>query len=311
MRRWRRKHTRNLLFGLIVTVGLLVAFEATLRAVDYRGDPGVADFRFRLGDVVVEGKPDPIRFWKIEGNDPHFNDYDPRIICMADSVLVVDVNKSYAAFLPKALHEAGYTKSVQVFNAGVSGYTSYQGRRYLEHELRQYHPAIVTVEFGWNDHMDSGIGISDHQARVPSSAVLFLQKRLAFLRTYRLLRTTMKPRSKPAGVLRVPLPQYEENLTAIVETSRRDNIVPILIVPPYLEQNNTDQSLHIKYIDATRAVIARTGAIGIDLVEQFRTRPDFFFFPEIDCVHFNEHGAALIAKTLAQTIVEKRLLDGN
>jgi len=311
MKRWRRKHTRNLLYGLLMAAAMFIMFEYLLRSFDYRGDPGVADFRFRLGDVVVEGKPDPIRFWKIEGNEPHFNDYDPRIICMADSVLVMDVNKSYAALLPDALYEAGYSRSVQVFNAGVSGYTSLQGKRYLEHELLPYRPAIVPVEFGWNDHMDSGLGISDHQARVPSSAVLFIQKRLAFLRTYRLLRTTIKPRSKPAGVLRVPLPQYEENLTAIVDIARRNDIAPILIVPPYLEQTNTDQSMHLKYIDATRAVIARTGVIGIDLVEQFRTRPDFFFFPEIDCVHFNEHGAALIAQTLAQTIVEKRLLDGN
>jgi hypothetical protein len=48
-------------------------------------------------------------------------------------------------------------KDVECINAGVPGYTLFQGYRYLETEGLRYQPDLVIVNFGWNDS-----GIWDH-----------------------------------------------------------------------------------------------------------------------------------------------------
>jgi lysophospholipase L1-like esterase len=47
---------------------------------------------------------------------------------------------------------------VEVLNAGSIGYNSYQGLLLLRTKLRSLKPDLVTVRFGWNDHLMSSSG---------------------------------------------------------------------------------------------------------------------------------------------------------
>ena len=52
-------------------------------------------------------------------------------------------------------------------NAGVGGYTSLQGLRYLKKELWKYSPDMVIVWFGVNDD-SSAIFFSDKDQKLPA-----------------------------------------------------------------------------------------------------------------------------------------------
>lgn len=112
---------------------------------------------------------DPIRLWRLAFNknmgvnskgfrDREFSVNKPkntfRIICLGDSVTFGWPNKSeeaYAKRLEALLNEKIKTYRFEVINAGVLGYASYQGLKYLETEIIKYHPDLVTVHFGPND----------------------------------------------------------------------------------------------------------------------------------------------------------------
>ncbi len=77
-----------------------------------------------------------------------------RIICLGDSCTYgsnVDWDQTYPARLQVVLNNGDDEPRIEVLNAGVSGYTSYQGFRYLQEDLIRYKPDLVTLYFGPND----------------------------------------------------------------------------------------------------------------------------------------------------------------
>ncbi len=46
-------------------------------------------------------------------------------------------------------------KRVETINAGVFGYTSFQGRHQLKNKILRLHPQIITICYNWNDHADA------------------------------------------------------------------------------------------------------------------------------------------------------------
>ena len=78
-----------------------------------------------------------------------------RIICYGDSNTDGPLEGgAWPAALAEILGiriEHGRRDAYEVLNAGVTGYSSYQGLRRLEQEIDLYHPDVVLVSFGWND----------------------------------------------------------------------------------------------------------------------------------------------------------------
>lgn len=68
------------------------------------------------------------------------------IVCLGDSIAA----SGWPAALETLLHEAGWHE-VRCINAGVRGNTSGQGLRRLERDVLVHHPALVMVQFGFND----------------------------------------------------------------------------------------------------------------------------------------------------------------
>lgn len=112
--------------------------------------------------------------------------------------------KTYSTLLEEQLF-------ANVFNAGVPGYTSNQGRKYLESLLKKLSRSgvkldYVTIYLGNND-----CTYNQHEDRV---------------------RLDAKMASESATGERVTVEDYERNIRSIVETCRDYGVKPIIIVPP-------------------------------------------------------------------------------
>lgn len=90
-----------------------------------------------------------------------------RLIIIGDSCTygVLTKNKDTYAYLLEAKLNSLHRGTFEIVNAGVPGYSSLQGLRYLRNELIKYHPDMVLVGFGFNDlceavgKKDSDIGL--------------------------------------------------------------------------------------------------------------------------------------------------------
>ena len=75
-----------------------------------------------------------------------------RIIALGDSCTLgvgIADDETYAAVLENILDKyARSTKNYEVINAGVAGYSSLQGLRYLKTEIMKYNPDMIIVQFG-------------------------------------------------------------------------------------------------------------------------------------------------------------------
>ncbi len=298
---------KKVCFSLVAVVAFFGATELGLRAIDYRGAPAPADFFFRE-IAELRGVPDPVLFWRLPNIKPRFTGRAVKIICLSDSVTVMDHGRGWPNLLPDALRELGYGRPVEVFNAGVPSYTSFQGRLYLQRELLREEPDVVVAEFGWNDHWPSEIGVADKDVRLPPPRIFLWQKHLARSRVYRLLRTLLIKKSTRNGTPRVSLADYRDNLLRIAEMTRAAGGRTVFATAPYLDGTWEFRDQHRAYIDATKRVAVETGAVLLDLVPEFLGRPDLFFNPDSDPIHINKEGSALLADAAARLLVAKGLL---
>lgn len=292
-------------------VALILVFgglELSLVAFDYGGLPALkqqlTDFRFSVAGELY-GKFDPDRFWRLPNVEPRFSGDNPKVICMADSVTVMYEGKGYPDILSSTFADAGYEKPIEVFNAGVPEYTTFQGWIYLQNELIKERPDLVTIQYGWNDHWNARLGVPDHRVRFPDGDQLARMQRLLSWRTYRLLRSVMlSMRFRP----RVSVEQYKNNLNNMIHMIRKAKGKAILIRPVFMKKNQDWLPLHLKYDTATRQVAQNLSVPYVDLQNKFENDASLFIEPERDQVHFNRKGAKLFAKAIAKIALEKNLM---
>jgi lysophospholipase L1-like esterase len=298
---------KRVAFALIVVILFFLAIEGGLRLVGYRGDLAVMDYRLQVTGEIL-GEPDPVLFWRLKGVRPQFEEKGARVISLGDSVIVMEHGQGWPDKLPGALKRSGYADPVQVFNAGVPGYNSHQGLLYLQTELLALKPNLVSIEYAWNDHTDSQCGVPDREMRMPSGAMLALQSGLAKSNLYQLLRTAIADPIKPNGTSRVPLPQYLENMTKMVQLVRGQGGQTVFVAPVYLATSPYLSDRHLPYLNATRELAEQLNVEYVDLTERFAQAPDLFLDPERDPVHVNAAGSDLLAEAVAGRLVEKGLL---
>lgn len=80
-----------------------------------------------------------------------------RVICMGDSCTLgwnSPEGETYPDHLRRLL-DSFSPGMFQVINAGVSGYTSYQGLHDFRHRITPWAPDILVVSYNWNDHGDA------------------------------------------------------------------------------------------------------------------------------------------------------------
>lgn len=247
-----------------------------------------------------------------------------RIICLGDSCTFFG-QPSYPAMLEIVLNCQNPTKGVQVINAGVPAYSSLQGLRYLQNRLLDYHPDIVTVYFGWNDHWlaRDGRDIEHDISRVSSFAEQFRKRcrSLALLGYFfkRIQFATVSTAKKP---VRVSLEDYRSNLVEMAKTAEKQGFKLVYLtaphgfdpdnLPKYLEEMGyvDDLSLlidiHNDYNEVVRRVAAETGLVCIDLAAHIDKRADRKNLFLSDGIHLSDSGIKVIAETIHQRLKEIR-----
>jgi len=230
---------------------------------------------------------------------------------------------------------------VEVLNAAVPGYNSYQGVMLLRTKLRGLEPDLITVRFGWNDHFLSARSERGGLYREPETRfgrlledLLLRTKLYPFIRRLGLelqaLRQPVKDQLRKAfqrekeWVPTIPLEDYERNLRRIVEIGRSRGAAVWLLTAPrnpapndeakhrLSKHNRIDferlMQIHDQYNDAVRRVGAEVGALVVDMDRLYRPYEGEPAFLPTDVPHPAQGGHVLEAETLYSVLVRRGIL---
>jgi lysophospholipase L1-like esterase len=342
-----QNRSRQLLFAAVAVAGFFFTAEILLRLAHFHyqrslsymefGYPGKAELHqvFELDpQLLFRMKPGydfklgfgPLNSQGFRGGE--FIQTRPanllRIACLGDSVTFGTAEGAYPEMLQAMLEHKAPGK-FQVYNFGVPGYSSWQGRKLLQRVLNDYHPDIVVIFFGWND-MWLARGFSDREQKVGRKLPFMnLRDFLARLRLYQMLNMLLSKMRLPfsSGApdkLRVPLEEYAHNLEDMVRTCRESGATPIIAtapsgfglapLPDYFEYLGFSRpgadlpALRRTYNQAARDTASRLKAplLDLDLIFQERGARNFFDRPDKDVIHPNRAGLELIAQAVMETV---------
>jgi lysophospholipase L1-like esterase len=288
-------------------------------------------------------KKDPRLFWRFRENmttrsrqfsyldyqinshgmrGPKFSDTKSgyRILALGNSCTFgwgVPYESTFAYRLQQMLTQRDPKQNFEVLNAGVPGYSSYQGKIYFR-ELLALKPDMVLIMFGWNDHAPAGKGIIDSQEKMPGTLILDAQNLFSSMKIYQLMRKAILsctekrefvPLDQPTGLRRVPRDQFFQNLTDIIRTARANNIKPVLVIPPiaalkiyFKETASSMHTMHGAYQDEIKRVGQYEQTPVVDLQAAFDQDTGLFDDAYADCTHFNAKGHEVAAATIADTV---------
>jgi lysophospholipase L1-like esterase len=179
-----------------------------------------------------------------------------RIVCLGDSVTFGyriprvlprrpdDVDPSwlpYPALLEARLRDANPGREIEVIPVAVPGYSSHQGRAWLERDLEIWNPDLVTACYGWNDI--NRRARSDRQAMSSSRTTVALRRVLGSSQAAVHLGLWLRARGRPpaapppgVGSMRVSRDEYVENLLAIARRVQARGATMVLIGPVYRDR---------------------------------------------------------------------------
>ncbi len=290
---------RKILFAAALLMALWLVVEIVLRVFGFNYDSFFAQAfwwkRFAANPIYER---DPARFWRLR---PYANsDLNPesrdtqlinsmgfrddefpvakapgelRVITMGDSCTFGDgvANwETYSNVLEEMLGKALPGRRVQVIDAGVPGYTSYQVRTYLERELLKYQPDLVVVYVGFNDNVPAPNGTTDAQRGMVGTSVWSVQRVLGSLRSYQLLKylilrlkgrmfTGHDPQeNNPEGpehqIFRVPFADYIANFLAIQQLGRQHGFKLLLVTLPHKFAYEPERNKYIRQAAAQGSI---------------------------------------------------------
>jgi lysophospholipase L1-like esterase len=303
---------KKIILLTVAVVFSLGAVEVVLRVINFGVITPEMNFGVNTQQALDRGRflPDPDLFWKLPTNplDVDFRAIQPdvpvppkagkrRILVMGDSCSRLSTAiPPYSVLLEDSLR----AHDVEVYNAAVPGYTSWQGRAWLKKQLLALEPDLVVVYYGWNDHWRAtGITDRDYARRLSSAA-----PRLGLL--FRKM-----PDPPP---LRVPVEDYRANLLAIVEDLEEANIKTTLVAAPsnltrearnrilqtrYLVRGDDAVVIHRQYLDVVRDVCATTDATLLDAAAAFAAARAPRQLLMRDGIHLTDPGHRLMAALLA------------
>ena len=222
-------------------------------------------------------------------------------------------NRPYPLLLEEALTDA-LGKPVNVTLLAVPGFTSHQGRAWLEREIGRRKPELVTVCFGWNDV--STRALSD-AASMPTSWP-HVAARALVIRSQLLMRISGRVRAWHAGRAppfeewphRVSLSDYIENHLAIARLAKQHGARTLVIGPVFRDTEEfPDIALSLARYRSALATAMRDAGISYlevrSLTESAYPANQSFFG---ETIHPNARGHRIMADALLQTIVQQRLL---
>jgi len=192
-----------------------------------------------------------------------------------------------------------------VVNAGVYGYSSFQGLRRMQ-EIMRWEPDMVLLSFGSNDAFRVSVSDAEFAADFPRSSVAALFLKSKIWQVVLSARDRLSGMRSPAGpedlVPRVSVREYQDNLRAAIEIARKRNVHCILLTRPFIGDSREDpfwwKNFAPEYIKATRQLGAASDVQVIDIYAHFKDREDCF----ADESHFTTEGHRLAAEIILEEI---------
>jgi lysophospholipase L1-like esterase len=149
---------------------------------------------------------------------------------------------------------------VEVLNAGVAGYNSYHGIMLLRTKLRDLEPDLITVRYGWNDHLMSNSPKDAY--REPASRIGLMFESL-FLRTAiypyfrRLEMQLASQRTPPKPLLPITYPKewnpdipielYKHNLRRIADLGHAQGAEVWFLTSPHAFLTDENRGQYDKF----------------------------------------------------------------
>jgi len=254
-----------------------------------------------------------------------------RIITLGESSTFgwgVSSKDTYSKLFEKRLNESfSNPLTFQVINAGVPGYTAYQGVLLLKHKLIELSPDLIVVAYGWNHHYV--YPLTDKERIKPVSPVAL--KLVSLARKFRIfqgleeLQRRANNKNKQKLKYRVSFEDTRKNLLDLIKMARLNNIEVILMtmqsnvltgqvsqwtLDTHSLDNDKDNMIlrHKRINDTIKTVAQETGVALVDIAEEFRMlkiedNEELFYRPEdaVDDVHPNEFGHSIIAEELLKS----------
>lgn len=258
---------KKLLFAVLPTALLLGGAELALRwtgAADRC--PGYRDnilwvcdplLYFRINPAqVIEGRPLNRAGFRSAEFEPRVEGAT-RVLALGDSctygLLSPDqtngleiLSEPYPQKLQRLADERLGPGRLEVLNAGVPGYNTYQGLLLLRGKLRGLRPDVITIRYGWNDlAMAREQAFGNAFVESDSAVARFLENLLLRTKLYpfaRRLGMEMRARSSATNGSaanfpdewrpNVPLALYERNLRRLVDLGRAQGAEVWLLTSP-------------------------------------------------------------------------------
>lgn len=341
----------KLLLGLVAGVLMLALAEGVIRvlfaeapSMRFEQDVGMLN-DLRLPDLVSVIRKDDERFWRLTPNTRlPTNSYpfrglianaqglrenhdiplkkpaqELRILFLGDSCTFgygLDFAQGFVDLTEQRLNRALPDRSVECINAGVPGYTLFQGYHYYLTEGRLFQPDLVVVTFGWNDtlHWDNLSDLDHYQQVVNSRPPAFLGwSRLA----HKLFHALRPAAGSPADATprsRVPPSEFSLLLNQL-KTATDEHDADLMVVLWCFQPNirpDLEQPPETDLQRAMRQFAAETSTPLLDAVELFNRA--FMQNPEdglfLDIGHASAFGNRLMAEALTERILEWRQQQG-
>lgn len=293
-----KSHFYEKLISVILGILLVLILEGVSRLVPFKND--------ELEEILSVLEQDPVLFWKLKSNlNTSFQNTQLitnrwglrekdfkfrkdanaiRIICLGASPTFgwgVEYQEAYPYQLRKNLIEKFHIPyQIEVINAGVIGYSSYQGLLFFKDKILKFNPDIITVSYGINDvdkyRFFRNNGKPDKYLYPKNRLLTSFENILQRSRLFHLMRSiflrTKKINSKYYGGVknlyhryrRVSLGDYENNLKNIIKIAKEKNIKVILLKMPMrspfklVQVNDSAKDLAERFITAS-IYFANTG----------------------------------------------------
>ncbi len=319
------------LFFLSVLVSLVIS-EFVLRW---------ADFEYRLFPARIEfGWPDPVVLEDQFALDKELlwvpKKYGeivaglrasrPKIVFMGDSCTAWG---NYSRLFEDIIDQAHADNNFSFVNAGVGGWTSYQGLAQLKRDIVPMQPDIITIYYGWNDHWLS-FGVEDKEIGAfnadRSLALRFDDLRLVQLFSYFAIKLYGE-KADAGRPRRVSEEDFKANLKEMVHAARAHAIVPVLLTAPsshtlgqepaylaerWLADLGELVPLHGRYAEIVREVAREERVLLVDLLDIFYQYPEDDlkkkYFVE-DGIHLTSEGCWELAQKLYWALAEEDLVE--
>jgi len=218
---------------------------------------------------------------------------------------------TYVNILQEMINRDSSLPEVEIINAGVPGYSSYQGKKYYMADIVSLKPDIILLLFGWSDQQKSSNDKADKEMIPQSEWIIDLQNQISRLKLYQIL-SDMPASSQNAGwdskegASRVQYVDFYDNLSVIITNAVSETIAPILLTGPAPSPDNYHLPAEFKKINQTHryynmqiGLLARNSRIPlIDLAAEFDKHGDLFSDPVNNPMLFNAEGHRLTAELI-------------